>query len=323
MGNNSINDVSEENTQSDSMKNNTIIAKKSVRRDAFHICFLTLIYMFLASLIMEGAMDLIDAVFFNGSGMTQGMDDDLYMIITCLIALIWILLCQRLWKSEVHMKLVREKKMKILTFIFFIALLHTVNSFSGLFDGVYEHFFNLFGLTAQDQLDSATASATTFLGVLYGDIAAPVLEETVFRGIICKSLEKYGKWFAITTSALMFAIMHGNISQFLFAFLIGLLLGYVATEYGLIWSILLHAFNNGIMGDAAYYLLSDDAYAYVTIILTVVGLIYFLFQIRRIVQYYRENRTERNVGKWFYSSGWFFCLLVVWFIQVGLGLSSL
>ncbi|MCC6095171.1 MAG: CPBP family intramembrane metalloprotease [Eubacterium sp.] len=304
------------------MENNLTITRKSVRRDAFHICFATLIYMFLASLVMECAADLI-GLFAGNSEIISGMDDNLYMIITCMIALVWILVCQRLWKTEVYIVLVQDRKIKVLTFLFFIALLYSINTFSSLFDGVYEHLFNFFGYTAQSQLDSATESATTFLSVLYGDIAAPVLEEIVFRGMICKSLEKYGKWFAIATSALMFAIMHGNISQFLFAFLIGLLLGYTALEYGLIWSVLLHMFNNGIMGDASYYLLSDDANAYLTIILAFVGMIYFLSRIKRIIQFCRENRTVQHVGRWFYSSGWFWGLVIVWIIQVGTGLTQL
>ena len=66
----------------------------------------------------------------------------------------------------------------------------------------------------------------------------------MFRGIIQKPLEKYGKMLAIVVSSLLFAIYHGNIIQGIYAFICGLLLGFVASEYSLKYSVILHVFNN-------------------------------------------------------------------------------
>ncbi len=53
----------------------------------------------------------------------------------------------------------------------------------------------------------------------------PVLEETVFRGLVGDRFSKaLPKWIAIPAAALVFALMHGNILWMSYAFLSGLLL---------------------------------------------------------------------------------------------------
>jgi len=53
----------------------------------------------------------------------------------------------------------------------------------------------------------------------------PVLEETVFRGLIGDRLGRFTpKWLAIPLSALIFAVMHGNLLWCAYAFLSGMIL---------------------------------------------------------------------------------------------------
>ena len=76
-------------------------------------------------------------------------------------------------------------------------------------------------------------------------IIAPVTEEYMFRGAMLRTLSKYGSGFAIVASALAFGLMHGNMAQTPMAFLIGLVLGYVAAKSGNIrQTILIHMANN-------------------------------------------------------------------------------
>ena len=51
----------------------------------------------------------------------------------------------------------------------------------------------------------------------------------------------------------MFGLMHENIPQSVFAFMVGIILGYVAIEYSIWWAIILHIINNGL-SDFLYYL---------------------------------------------------------------------
>ncbi|MEE0419748.1 MAG: type II CAAX endopeptidase family protein [Lachnospiraceae bacterium] len=71
-------------------------------------------------------------------------------------------------------------------------------------------------------------------GLLRGDIWAqvlglgilvPVMEEILFRGLIYNRLKKYvSLWTAILGGAVIFALYHGNMVQFLFALPMGLLI---------------------------------------------------------------------------------------------------
>lgn len=50
-------------------------------------------------------------------------------------------------------------------------------------------------------------------------------------------------------SAILFGIYHGNIVQTPFAFILGLLLGYITVSYGLKYAIAVHIFNNMVLAD--------------------------------------------------------------------------
>ena len=84
---------------------------------------------------------------------------------------------------------------------------------------------------------------------LYTAVFAPVGEELIYRGLVMPLLQRYGKGFAIVTSALLFGGMHANLFQMPFAFLTGLVLGYTAAEFSLRWAILLHLLNNLVFGE--------------------------------------------------------------------------
>jgi membrane protease YdiL (CAAX protease family) len=101
-----------------------------------------------------------------------------------------------------------------------------------------------------EAMESASANVETFSMFLYMGILAPVTEEILFRGLVQRSLMPYGKKFAIFGSAFLFGIFHGNLVQTPYAFLVGLILGYVASEYSIAWAMLLHLINNMILGDS-------------------------------------------------------------------------
>ncbi len=85
----------------------------------------------------------------------------------------------------------------------------------------------------------------TLLGVLAVAVVPALIEETVIRGIIMQPLRKYGDKYAIIASALLFAVMHGNMVQIPYTVIGGLLLGYLAVVTGSLWpSIILHFINN-------------------------------------------------------------------------------
>ncbi len=86
----------------------------------------------------------------------------------------------------------------------------------------------------------------TFLTVA---VAAPFLEEIVFRGIILNGfLKNYTPSKAIIWSAVLFGLIHLNPYQFIPAFLIGLLMGWIYWRTGSLWLCILIHFVNNSMG---------------------------------------------------------------------------
>lgn len=87
------------------------------------------------------------------------------------------------------------------------------------------------------------------VGMLAIGLVGPVAEEIVFRGAIENHLLK--KWKnpkrAILVSALIFGLIHINPAQMVFAFLIGLLLGWLYYRSGsLLLVMLIHVLNNSL-----------------------------------------------------------------------------
>lgn len=89
-------------------------------------------------------------------------------------------------------------------------------------------------------------SIPSFISVV---IIAPVFEEVLCRGIILEGLlkNKLKPQHAILWSALIFAVMHLNPWQGVYAFIIGCLMGWVYYKTRSLWTtILVHFINNGL-----------------------------------------------------------------------------
>lgn len=83
--------------------------------------------------------------------------------------------------------------------------------------------------------------------ILFTVILAPLIEELVFRKMLIDRMSPYGERLAVITSAVMFGLFHGNLSQMFYAFGIGLVFGYVYLKTGrLRYSVLLHMLVNFI-----------------------------------------------------------------------------
>lgn len=106
----------------------------------------------------------------------------------------------------------------------------------------------MFPLPDNHQQTFLAMSRTGIWGFLSIAVFAPACEEFVFRGAVEGTLLKTtSPWAAILISALLFGIIHMNPIQIPFAFIIGILLGWLFYKTGsLIPGILAHFINNAI-----------------------------------------------------------------------------
>lgn len=142
-------------------------------------------------------------------------------------------------------------------------------------------FFSIFGVTMNSvEADVPLSSGALLITFLSSVVAAPLAEEFAIRGITMQPLKKYGDKFALIMAALVFALMHRNIVQGMFAFVAGIVLGYFSIATGSVWTgVFIHFFNNlasFIMTLCKQRLSSDaffDIYIAMEIIVYVVGII--------------------------------------------------
>jgi uncharacterized protein len=104
----------------------------------------------------------------------------------------------------------------------------------------------IFPLSRWEERAFEQMASGTFAMVVSVCILAPVLEEMLFRGVLLRSfLQQYPRWVAIAYSAIFFGAAHLNVYQFVLAFLVGLLLGWLfERSRSLIPCMALHAALN-------------------------------------------------------------------------------
>ena len=98
---------------------------------------------------------------------------------------------------------------------------------------------NLISMTALKQISSgyqsvenAFYSSTLLWEILILCLFVPVVEEILYRQMVYEAVaEWFGDLFAIVLSALLFALFHGNIVQFLYALVLGICLGLVRANF--------------------------------------------------------------------------------------------
>ncbi|MFM7851424.1 MAG: lysostaphin resistance A-like protein, partial [Flammeovirgaceae bacterium] len=91
-------------------------------------------------------------------------------------------------------------------------------------------------------------------------ILAPLLEEFLFRGIVLDGfLKNYQPSHAIVSSALLFAVIHGNLAQGLGAFFIGLVIGWIYWKtQSIIPGLVIHFVNNAFAFSVFFFVDEKD-----------------------------------------------------------------
>ena len=96
------------------------------------------------------------------------------------------------------------------------------------------------------ELMESLLGGNIWLSLLATVILAPLAEEFLFRGVTLKMAQKIMPFmFANVLQAVLFGVYHMNLIQGVYAFVLGLVLGFTAEYFHSVWaSILLHACVN-------------------------------------------------------------------------------
>ncbi len=93
-------------------------------------------------------------------------------------------------------------------------------------------------------------------------IAAPIIEETLFRGLLLESLGHYNRQMAVVVSAMCFAVWHLSPRALVYYTLMGVLLGVIYLKRGLVASMSAHVGFNGVLAVAAIVVVLGPGHTY-------------------------------------------------------------
>lgn len=238
----------------------------------------------------------------------------------------WLIL--RLWKKNTFFK--QEiykpgKPMGVGSFIGLVCLTFGCQLPAQLLTLGLEWFTNLFGGSIVEVLEENAVDMDNLSMWLYVCLAAPITEELLFRGLVLRSLEPYGKKFAIIVSAVLFGLYHGNPIQTPYAILVGLILGYVAMEYNVVWAMVLHMMNNLLLSDTMTRLLellpynvAETVSWMVLIVFFLAALLVLLIKWRTVAEKCREETVDAWQKKAFWRSPCVVILCVMCAMDIGL-----
>lgn len=194
---------------------------------------------------------------------------------------------------------IKVKYVKLNTLIPLVALGLGVAMFSNTVSGIVESNFSIFGLQNEVSFSQPTNSVLEkVLYIIAVSLVPALAEEFAFRGVVMGTLRKYGDAFAIISSSVVFGVMHGNISQIPFAFILGLVLAFADCKTNsIVPSIIIHFLNNlyAVIMDILQesYTISDKAFyiIYLAIILgfCILGIISFFILIKQDKKFFNLN----------------------------------
>lgn len=275
---------------------------KAYRKTAGRCALLLLLLGVLSNGISFGFSALLTAIQKSTGSLPVSYDMATFLIayLPCLatdiiVILLGILLLKPSFSNGIFSK--PQKGPKFI-FLSFLGCLGAVNAATLVFL-LYYQLINLLGgsfsapeisLLAEDPL------AMTFL-LLYLCVLGPILEEILFRGMILKSLEPFGKLSAIIVSSIFFAMFHMNLVQLPTPLFMGLILGFVTIETHSIYpAILFHILNNTLRGALPLFMGNDTPVLNLFITLFTL-LLYVIGGVGLILYLIRYGRTFTDLGR--------------------------
>lgn len=167
-----------------------------------------------------------------------------FMTQLCFALLIWTLKRVRRWKwadfgwRGVPLRVILSKVLGLYAMTWVFNICYAI--------ALFNYGFNPPETDVYSKLLGQVTWYTLILNLLLAGVLAPLVEETLFRGVIFGSLQAYfGKWTAAVISATVFSALHFQAYGFLPRFVLGMVLVYLYDKYKSLYpSVALHALNN-------------------------------------------------------------------------------
>lgn len=262
--------------------------------------------------IMKTFDDIIEDNAFWENTMQSGIEYLLFSILGVLA--VWLIMRK---KAPLRQLLEKERSMNVHSFFKYMVLFMGIQLPIVLIDMVVEKGLNQFGYTAEGGMETASSGSLTITMFLYSSFIGPIVEELIYRGFVMRSLEKYGKSFAIVVSSVFFGVMHQNLIQSIFAVVAGFILGYVAMNYSMKWSVILHIINNCLFGDMLTEAIKGFSESLQEGIVSGIILVFFVLAVIVLIKERKQVKTEiglclenKKYYQYAFTSVWFLVFFI-------------
>ena len=169
-----------------------------------------------------------------------------------------------------------QGKLKTASLIFAGLAICVLANYAALFAGTFLENIGIHEVEIDENISETYFDA--FTNILGTAFVPALVEEFVFRGVIMQPLLKGGRHFAVISTAVVFAFAHARPTSIVFAFIVGLAIGYAVVLSGSMWTgIIIHFVNNlyaCVVGDVFgnFPDLSETPYILFQAVLVVLGL---------------------------------------------------
>lgn len=138
---------------------------------------------------------------------------------------------------------IRFKKIKAVNIILLIVFSYLITPLMSFVNALSMLFFQN---TTSSFMEGIIEENGFFLSILIIALVPAIFEEVVYRGIFYNEYRKAKPLQAIFLSAFLFGIIHGNLNQFVYAFLMGIVFALIIEVTDSILStMIIHFFING------------------------------------------------------------------------------
>ena len=146
--------------------------------------------------------------------------------------------------------------------------------------------------TSFQLVNEVISNSALWIQIVVAVILAPLVEELLFRGIIYRRIDiAYGFWPAALISSLFFGLLHGNLTQGVYAFFLGMVFAYAYHKTGrLTIPVVMHVIANFVSLAVDSILMESQGNTEITLALLAANILILIIGICMLSDRKREIR---------------------------------
>ena len=204
-----------------------------------------------------------------------------------------LIMLKTMSKKPSDLMSIKKPKKQLFSYVTIGIILAVMANFVTIFVIKFLKNYNINSVTPKIAFEYENTPLGIVLFLISLSIVPAITEEFLCRGVILGSLRKFGDNFAVFASALFFGLMHGNIEQFMFAFLLGLYLGFsVVKTNSILPAVLIHFFNNLITGLIVVFKVEEFS-----MLMIIYYVVVFVISSACFIKLYKENKSNITIRK--------------------------